>query len=78
MEAVGLRRIDPSKNMARFYTIDIQPTLFGDWAVVRSWGRIGGKGRSNETWFPAAPPALGCLEKQAAAKRGRGYRDWAC
>lgn len=39
---VSLRRIEPEKNMARFYEISLQPTLFGDVAVVRHWGRIGG------------------------------------
>ena len=30
--------------MARFYKIDVQPTLFGEWAAVREWGRIGRAG----------------------------------
>eukprot|EP01037_Dinobryon_pediforme_P016622 gene16622-16803_t len=41
MRDVALRRIDRDKNMARFYAIAIERTLFGDWAVVRRWGRIG-------------------------------------
>jgi hypothetical protein len=28
-----LRRIDPNRNMARFHTMSVQPTLFGDWAL---------------------------------------------
>ena len=31
--------------MARFYTMALQPTLFGDWALLREWGRIGSAGR---------------------------------
>jgi len=30
--------------MARFYKIDVQPTLFGEWAAVREWGRFGRAG----------------------------------
>ena len=41
-----MRRIEPEKNMRRFYAMSIQPTLFGEWAVVRSWGRIGTTGRT--------------------------------
>ena len=29
-----LRRIEPARNMARFYRIQIQPTLFGGFTVV--------------------------------------------
>ncbi len=38
MFAVALRRIDQPRNMARFYAVDVLPTLFGHWAVVRRWG----------------------------------------
>lgn len=41
MIAVTLTRIDPAQNMSRFYKIDMQPTLFGEWAVIRELGRIG-------------------------------------
>ncbi|MGO7014944.1 WGR domain-containing protein, partial [Rhizobium johnstonii] len=36
-----IERIDPSKNMARFYALSIEPNLFGGTSLVRSWGRIG-------------------------------------
>ncbi len=39
-----LTKTDPARNMARFYSLDIQPTPFGEWALVREWGRIGGAG----------------------------------
>lgn len=41
---IDLVRIDPKRNMARFYGIALQPTLFGEVSVVRCWGRIGTKG----------------------------------
>jgi hypothetical protein len=28
-------RVDHNENMARFYKIDVQPTLFGQWSLVR-------------------------------------------
>ncbi len=35
---INLVRVDDGKNMARFYTLDVQPTLFGEWAVIYEWG----------------------------------------
>ncbi|MBR1130766.1 WGR domain-containing protein [Bradyrhizobium iriomotense] len=35
MTAIVLTRIDPEKNMSRFYKLDVQPTLFGEWAVIK-------------------------------------------
>ena len=40
-----LERCDPARNMARFYVLTIEPTLFGDTALVREWGRLGQRGR---------------------------------
>jgi predicted DNA-binding WGR domain protein len=78
MRDVALRRIDTGKNMARFYAVAIEPTLFGDWAVVRRWGRIGSHGQSMETWFSDPSPALACADRHEAAKRRRGYREAGC
>jgi len=37
-------RTDPTRNVDRFYVVDITPTLFGEWALVREWGRRGSAG----------------------------------
>jgi len=34
-----LARIDPTRNIDRFYVVQIMPSLFGDWTVMREWGR---------------------------------------
>ena len=34
-------RKDPGRNMARFYAMSIEETLFGQICLTRSWGRIG-------------------------------------
>ena len=46
MSTVHLARIDPARNMCRFYRLDVQPDLFGGFAFVKEWGRIGARGRS--------------------------------
>ena len=47
-----LTRIDNSKNERRFYRMDITPGLFGDWGLVREWGRIGRGVKSVRTGLP--------------------------
>ena len=48
-----LERRDATRNMARFYVLAIEPTLFGDTALIREWGRIGSAGRRrlDRTWI---------------------------
>lgn len=75
MYAVALRRIDRSRNMARFYAVAVKPTLFGSWAVERRWGRVNTDGRRAETWFEDLSPALVAAEEHTLGKRKRGYRD---
>jgi predicted DNA-binding WGR domain protein len=38
--ALHLRRIDPTRNMCRFYRLDVQPDLFGGFLLLKQWGRI--------------------------------------
>ena len=41
MSALRFHSINPRLNRYRFYVILWTPTLWGSWAVVRRWGRIG-------------------------------------
>jgi len=68
-----LRRIDPARNMARFYALSIQPTLFGGAALVRNWGRIGAKGRAMLETFDADGDAVRAFARLERRKRTRGY-----
>ena len=70
---VNLERRDPVVNMARFYAIRMERTLFGQWAVIRQWGRIGGAGRSCESWFTDPLAALAEQALWEQRKRSRGY-----
>src|SRR5262249_51965414 len=58
-ESTHLRRIDPDRNMARFYTMSVQPTLFCDWALFQEWGRIGSAGRLVSRRFAFEQEAAG-------------------
>ena len=45
MSPVTLHRIDAARRMSRFYRLDVQPDLFGQWCFMREWGRIGRGGQ---------------------------------
>lgn len=64
---------DPERNMARFYRVDVAPTLFGEVSVVRSWGRIGTAGRTAFETCPTSEMAEIAAAKTICAKLKRGY-----
>lgn len=57
MQLVVLDRIDPARNMARYYVLSIEPTLFDDSSLVREWGGLDGVagGGSSFTETTATP-----------------------
>lgn len=67
-----LHRIDPSANMARFYALSLENSLFGDILLVRRWGRIGTHGRIRFDWFDTLAEAASELARIAAIKARRG------
>lgn len=71
---VELQRRDPSRNMARFYFLSIEPNLFGDHELVRRWGRIGTYGREKRDEYENLEGALDGLFRLVAVKVRRGYR----
>ncbi len=73
MQLIELRCIDPPRNMRRFYRLDVQPDLFGGVLLLRQWGRIGARGRIMAERYDHEAPALAALQKQAKAKRRKGY-----
>ena len=86
---VILDRHDPARNMARYYVLSIEPSLFGtrgrkgkgtsepslfgDTALVRQWGRQGRIGRQRIELFRERAHAIETLEAWFARKIRRGY-----
>ena len=70
-----LTRRDPACNMARFYELAVEPSLFGNWLLVRRWGRIGTHGRSRLMSYDSRNEAEQGLAHLADRKLQRGYRD---
>ncbi len=73
MTAITLRRSDPARNMRRFYRLDVQPDLFGQWCLIREWGRTGAAGQTRIVPFPTPAAAAEALEKRRRIKERRGY-----
>lgn len=69
-----IERIEPEKNMARFYTLTVQPTLFGEMSLVRCWGRIGTHGQQKLHVCEDEKRAIELFLKLLLQKRKRGYR----
>ena len=74
MRLAYLEKIDPARKMSRFYAICVTPTLFGQWAVVREWGRIGQAGAVRENWLKSESEASAAGTKLRRQKERRGYR----
>ena len=68
-----LEKREPAKNLARFYSLVVLPTLFGEWSLQREWGRIGQAGKVRSLHFPSQEEATQALLELEAAKRRRGY-----
>jgi predicted DNA-binding WGR domain protein len=73
MTAIILHRVDPAKNMHRFYGLDVRRDLFGQWCLIREWGRIGRGGRMRMAAYATAAEAHDALADQRRVKERRGY-----
>ena len=69
---MDLTRNDTASNARRFYRMEIMPDLFGDWSLVREWGRIGEPGQVRVDWYDneGAAKDAGFDIQMQKAKRG--------
>lgn len=73
VQPVRLVSVDPARNRARFYVLSVQTTLWGEPAVVCTWGRIGGLGRVTVRILESAQAANATLIKTVDRRLKRGY-----
>ena len=74
LNVLVLERVDRTKNMARYYVLSVEPTLFAKSSLLRRWGRIGGAGRTQIDLHASPPLAQIALNTWLERKRRRGYR----
>jgi len=73
MALAHLHRIDADRNMARFYRVDIVPTLFGESCLTKTWGRIGTIGRTMFETCGSTDEAMTGADRIIRSKTRRGY-----
>jgi predicted DNA-binding WGR domain protein len=69
-----MQRVDPEKNMHRFYLMTVQRDLFGGASLTREWGRIGSSGQVRVDYHPDEGQAVDALAGLATDKTKRGYK----
>lgn len=74
MNRIYLERHDPDKNMHRFYQIYVAPGIFGDWSLVREWGRVGSPGTVRKAWFDTEEEAVKAAQELSQSKQKGGYQ----
>ena len=73
MSLTYLQNRRPAAKQMRFYTIGVTHTLFGPWALIREWGRIGQSGTVRETWFEDRNEAEQARGRPIRQKEKKGY-----
>ncbi len=75
MSTIYLMKIDHSANQYRYYSIRIDPDLFGRWTLIRQWGRLDyDGGRLRMDTFESEIQALNRLSEIVTQKKKRGYQ----
>ncbi|MCX7100960.1 MAG: WGR domain-containing protein [Methylobacter sp.] len=74
MHSVYLVHHDSLENMHRFYKMTVSPGIFGEWSLVREWGRIGSPGTVRKDWFSSPEDAKVAGSKIKTTKEKKGYQ----
>ncbi|MBQ0820974.1 WGR domain-containing protein [Microvirga sp. HBU67558] len=72
-QRITLERWNSASSTAQFYSLAVEPTLFGDTALVRAWGRIGLVERRRIDLYETQEQAAEALNAWLKRKRKRGY-----
>lgn len=70
---IYLKSIDPEKNRFRFYSMAVQPDLFGQYYLIRTWGRIGSRGRCMPEIFNTYDEAIKSIDAIVKVRHNHGY-----
>lgn len=73
-DQISLRRVDPSRNMNRYYRMVVHRDLFGGATLIREWGRVGSPGQIRKEYHVDEGRAVDALADVMLKKRKRGYR----
>jgi predicted DNA-binding WGR domain protein len=71
---IYLERHDPAKNLYRFYRLSLEKNLFGEWSLMREWGRIGQASQVRIALYDTLQAAQNAYARKLREKRKRGYQ----
>jgi predicted DNA-binding WGR domain protein len=74
VQLVVLDRIGHTRNMARYYVLSVEPTLFDESSLVRECGRMGKRGRRRIELYRDDCNARIALSAWLVRKVRRGYK----
>ncbi len=70
-----LTKIDSNINQCRYYSLRVDPDLFGGWTLIRQWGRLDKNGGViRMECFESEEVATNRLTTISQQKRKRGYQ----
>lgn len=67
------RKICPLQNIQRFYSVTVRQNLFGEWCVIRTWGRIGTIGQRLQQTVDSKAQAIEIFARLTEFRLQRGY-----
>lgn len=71
---VRLEKINSAERQMRFYVMNVTWNLFGEWCLIREWGRIGtAGGQKMVDYAETREEAEAALDKLSSQKCRRGY-----
>jgi predicted DNA-binding WGR domain protein len=71
---IEFTRIEPEYNRYRSYRLELTKDLFGTWALVRSWGRIGRSPRTMVEYFVFRFDAKERAQRIVRRRLAHGYQ----
>lgn len=66
-------KVDPSRNIHRYYKVEVTKDLFGGWVLLREWGRIGSPGQLRRLHCDDWNTTARQFEAIVARRAARGY-----
>jgi predicted DNA-binding WGR domain protein len=68
-----LTNIDAVRNKHRFYMVHVSQNLFGEWNLIREWGRIGSPGTVRCETFDSESQARDAEQRTLRLRMRHGY-----
>jgi predicted DNA-binding WGR domain protein len=70
----SVQLVKKNKTNQRFYTLQVQPDLFGKWSLLLEWGKIGNLGHTKIITYKSKKDASNALKEKMIKKLVNGYK----